>query len=98
MSALGRYIVCYDIPDDKRRRNVAQLLDGLGDRMQESVFEVLLDRTLLDGMVVRLGGLIEATEDRVAIYPLCSACDGRRVDLGLSISTPRPGQIKAIIA
>ena len=37
---MSRYIVCYDITDDKRRQRVAQIRDTYDDRIQESVFEL----------------------------------------------------------
>lgn len=35
-----RVLVCYDIPDDKRRGRLAKLLESYGDRVQYSVFIV----------------------------------------------------------
>ena len=32
-------VVCYDIPDDKRRNKISQILEGYGERVQWSVFE-----------------------------------------------------------
>ena len=36
------YVVTYDIPNDKRRKKVSDLLEGYGRRVQYSVFECLL--------------------------------------------------------
>ncbi len=36
---MTRFVVCYDIADDKRRQRVSQILDAYGDRIQGSVFE-----------------------------------------------------------
>ena len=33
-----RYLICYDIKDDKRRKKVADLLEEVAFRIQESVF------------------------------------------------------------
>ena len=40
---MRNWIVAYDIPDDRRRLAVANALEDFGDRVQHSVFEVLLD-------------------------------------------------------
>jgi CRISPR-associated protein Cas2 len=39
-----RVVVSYDISDDKRRRKVAQIMEGYGYRVQYSVFECDLDK------------------------------------------------------
>ncbi len=36
------YIICYDVPDNKRRKQIADLLEGYGSRVQYSVFECVL--------------------------------------------------------
>ena len=36
------YVVTYDIPSNKRRKKVSDLLEGYGRRVQYSVFECLL--------------------------------------------------------
>lgn len=35
-----RYLVAYDIPDDRRRKRISDCLAGFGDRLQYSVFVV----------------------------------------------------------
>lgn len=37
---MRRYLIAYDIPDDKRRTRLAKLLERYGDRVQYSVFVV----------------------------------------------------------
>jgi len=34
------YLISYDVPDDQRRLKIMHLLEGLGERVQYSVFEV----------------------------------------------------------
>ena len=88
-----RYVVCYDVPDDKRRLRLAKCLDGYGDRVQYSVFEAVLDRSLFDKMIADIQGLIDAETDRVVVYALCAACAGRRVYLGaLPLGGAPPGE------
>lgn len=86
-----RYVVCYDVPDDRRRTKLAKLLDGYGDRVQYSVFEVLLERTLFDNLIEDVGVLIDRSEDRVIVYALCAACAGRRLAIGVGDDLVPPG-------
>lgn len=85
---LNRYVVSYDIVNNTRRVRVAQCLDSYGQRVQKSVFEVLVSKALLTRMTRDLVALIDAGEDRVSIYPQCTACEARRVDLGLAPDRP----------
>jgi len=52
------YLVSYDIPDDKRRTKLAKTIKDFGDRVQYSVFECLLDKSLLDKMTDRIDKII----------------------------------------
>lgn len=45
MPEKGRYIVVYDIEDDRERLRVGKLLEGFGRRVQKSVFECPLTRS-----------------------------------------------------
>ncbi len=69
------YIVSYDIPDDKRRIKLAKILKDYGDRVQESVFECILDKNLLDKMTKKIDKVINQKEDSVRIYTLCANCE-----------------------
>ena len=85
-------VVCYDIPDDKRRSKLAQCLEALGDRVQYSVFEAVLPRPLFDKMVQQLQEIVDPEEDRIAIYRLCATCKERSVFLGLAEVEEAPGE------
>lgn len=85
-----RYVVCYDVPDDRRRTRLAKCLDGYGDRVQYSVYEAVLDRVLFDNLVEHVQALIDPAEDRVAVFPLCKGCAGRALRLGMQ--APVPGE------
>jgi CRISPR-associated protein Cas2 len=79
---LMRYLVCYDIPSDRRRLRVARALEAYGFRVQYSVFECELNRALLQEVNHRLGRLIEHASDSVRIYPLCTSCAHGCITLG----------------
>ena len=69
------YLVSYDIPNDKRRTKLAKTIKDFGDRVQYSVFECLLDKSLLDKMTGRIDKIIVEKEDSVRIYCLCANCE-----------------------
>ena len=63
-----RYLVCYDIGDDKRRNRLADVLLDFGPRLQESVFLVDLDEELLDRMKERVGRTVDPMVDVVHVF------------------------------
>ena len=87
-----RYVICYDIPDDKRRTKVAKCLDGFGDRIQWSVFEAVMDHALIDKLIAKVQDLIDPDEDQVRIYALCAACAKRVRTLGAVAPGPEVGE------
>jgi CRISPR-associated protein Cas2 len=64
------YVVVYDIPCDKRRKKVADLLEGYGRRVQLSVFECVLNVDQYDELRKRLQKRVKLAEDNVRFYPL----------------------------
>ena len=73
-------LVCYDIPDDRRRKKVAKALAGLGRRVQYSVF--LVHRAGSAEIAATLSPLLRPAEDDVRIHPLCGTCEPKAVLLG----------------
>jgi CRISPR-associated protein Cas2 len=64
------YIVVYDIPCDKRRRKIATLLKGYGQRVQYSVFECVLPDAKYRELQNRLKPRLNFAEDNIRFYPL----------------------------
>jgi CRISPR-associated protein Cas2 len=64
------YIVTYDIPCDKRRKKVSDLLEGYGKRVQYSVFECVISDAKYNELRDRLKKRIKLKEDSVRFYPL----------------------------
>lgn len=79
------WVVAYDIADDRRRAQVARLLEGGGARVQYSVFECRLNRTEMQALRRRLLEVTEPDQDRLRFYPLCGPCSARIVEQGLGI-------------
>lgn len=66
-------VVCYDIPDNRRRSRVGKALEGFGARVQKSVFECDLDHKHIEKLKQKLKKLLHA-EDSVRYYYLCREC------------------------
>jgi CRISPR-associated protein Cas2 len=64
------YIIAYDIPDHKRRKKVADLLEGYGKRVQYSVFECVLTVDKYRELCQRLRRRVKLEEDSIRFYPL----------------------------
>lgn len=67
-------MIAYDIPDDRRRTKVHQILLGFGKWTQYSLFECFLSRQELVLLQAKLAEHLEAREDSVRFYPLCATC------------------------
>lgn len=66
-----RYVISYDISDDKRRRLVAKIMEGYGYRVQYSVFECDLSKTQLRTLKKGLRPLVNKLEmDSIRFYAL----------------------------
>ncbi|NJK66942.1 MAG: CRISPR-associated endonuclease Cas2 [Microcoleus sp. SU_5_3] len=66
------YVVVYDMPDDKRRQKVHDLLKGYGTWVQYSTFECVLSSSKFTELQKRLSRLVVLTEDSIRFYPLSS--------------------------
>lgn len=62
-----RYVVAYDIRDDKRLRSVHKTMKAYGWAMQYSVFVSDLDRMELIQLKLRLADIIEHSSDSIAV-------------------------------
>lgn len=80
------YVISYDIPDNRRRTQLAKVLKGFGTRVQYSVFEAHLTRTEYNALKRAVDGVIDLSEDSVRYYALCGACVGR-------IEVPAVGEV-----
>jgi CRISPR-associated protein Cas2 len=76
------YVVAYDIPDDKRRKNIHKLLLGYGKWTQYSLFECFLTRKELVLLQAKLEQHLDAVRDSVRFYPLCANCVSKVETIG----------------
>ena len=76
--ARRRYLVAYDIREDRRLRNVATCVEGYGTRIQYSVF--VCDLSDQEKVIMRgdLEALMKSSEDSVMVIDLGAADDSSR--------------------
>ena len=67
----NRYLVIYDIADNKKRTKVAKLFEGYGMRVQLSAFEFSLTKIQYKKLQQKLFKIIN-DEDNIRIYQLNS--------------------------
>lgn len=70
------WMICYDISDDRKRRQTEQRLRRHGERVQWSVFECYLTRWHFEQLHRELLTIIDPQTDTLRCYPLCHWCDG----------------------
>ena len=70
------YLVCYDIANDKRLRQVFKVCKNYGDHLQYSVFECDLSLAEKAGFESELIGIIKPSEDQV-IFVVLGPAEGR---------------------
>lgn len=68
------YLICYDIKEDRRRRQVQHLLEGAGERVLFSVFECLLSDAQVKHIRKEIEKLIDPKADNVKYYEVCGLC------------------------
>ena len=84
-----RYVISYDISNDRRRQRIAKILQNYGWRVQESVFEVCLDDGLRRRLERQLESAWEAEEEgSIRIYPCCKTCLDGTSGVGNLIDVP----------
>ena len=96
MARRKRYLVAYDIREDKRLRRVHKTMKGYGWALQYSVFVCDLDAMELLAMRTDLGEIIHYALDSIAIVDLGSP-DGRGSDcfqfMGVANRLPTAGPV-----
>ena len=78
-----KYVVTYDISNDKRRTKLSDLLGTYGVRVNYSVFEIELNQTKLDKLLyeIELKKLINKKYDSIRFYHLCKNCVPKSFDI-----------------
>lgn len=88
-----RYLIAYDIPDDRRRTRIAKTLSSYGERMQFSVFLVDLSQAALVTLTDSIEEQMDRSEDSLLICDLGTSTDANRRSiryLGSQAEMPKP--------
>ena len=80
--ARRRYLVAYDIREDRRLRSIATCLEGYGDRIQYSVFICDLSEQEMIGLRTEIEALMKWSEDSVMVVDLGTPDSTRFLFLG----------------
>jgi len=83
-----RYLISYDVRDDRRRNRLAKFLLDYGDRVQYSVFECDLTDKTLDSLLKGIVEYISTDEDNVRVYRLCAECVKHARSFGSQVERP----------
>ena len=83
-----KYLIAFDISNNKRRAAVVRQCLASGYRVQKSVFEAFLEKEQVADFEESMHGLINLDTDSVRIYPLDKVADenirivgcGRHID------------------
>lgn len=69
----SRYLICYDIVNDKMRHKLAEMLLDYGDRLQMSVFEADLSDNDVEIILSRAKNYVTDI-DSFRVYFICKTC------------------------
>ncbi|HET8682390.1 MAG TPA: CRISPR-associated endonuclease Cas2 [Micromonosporaceae bacterium] len=94
--ARRRYLVAYDIREDRRLRSVATCMEGYGDRIQYSVFVCDLSDQEVVEMRSDIETRIKSSEDSVMVIDLGRADDSTRF-LFIGQHEPLPANAAVIV-
>lgn len=81
-------IAAYDVREDDRRARLAAVLQTFGDRVQKSVFVLLLDLADLEELTQRATHLIDTQTDSFMVFRQCESCWKQTLTVGQA-STPQ---------
>jgi len=89
-----KYVVTYDISNDKRRTKLSDLLGSYGERVNYSVFEIELSEAKRETLLheIELRKLINKKYDSLRFYHLCENCIPKSFDIA-NREDPFEGQI-----
>ena len=86
----NKYVVSYDICNQKRLNKAAKIILDYGIRVQKSVYEVELNSAQFTELCRRLSSIIKAEEDGVKLFKLCEVCTNKRISIGVDVPQLEP--------
>lgn len=69
-----KYLITYDIENDKRRKKISDELEAFGYRVNYSVFECELNQTKLRKLREKIEEILDEKYDSVRFYHICENC------------------------
>jgi len=85
-----KYVVCFDISDDKKRRIIGDILSEFGVRVQRSVFEIEINKNSLKKILAEIEKYIDK-DDSIRFYPMHNDTIKKSIFLGFG-SFPFDGE------
>jgi len=85
-----RYLICYDVTENKARARLVRVLEGQAYRVQKSVFEGFFSAEEIDKLKSHCRKLIDEKTDTLRFYPLCERCEGRMEGFGQMVRVHCP--------
>ena len=89
-------VVAYDITSNRRRKKISDRLCRDGNRVNLSVFEVLVTQSDFKRLQADLNSLIKAETDTIIYYPMCLDCIARIERTGVGSRTPSPPAVLSV--
>jgi len=83
-------LVVYDIPEDKRRNQLATFLEGQGRRVQKSVFECYMSLSEMKQLHQQIAKRVKPEEDNVRLYWITADALRRTLTIGSEPPEPPP--------
>ena len=80
--AILTLIAAYDVRHDDRRARLAAMLQSVGDRVQKSVFVLMIDSQSFSELQLRAGQIIDPDTDSLLFFRQCATCWDSHVPLG----------------
>lgn len=81
-----KYMICYDITDDRDRNKVVKELLKIGIRTQYSVFETEISAKKLKVVLNKLKVIINPKTDSIIVYPLSEKTYKKVIRVGNNVS------------
>jgi len=70
-----KFVITFDITDDKIRRKVVNILQEYSYRVQKSVFEGFFSNDAISECIKKCTEAINPKVDSLRFYPLCKNCE-----------------------
>ena len=78
-----KYLVAYDISNDKKRKKLGDIFEEFGFRVNYSVFEIELNKTKLNKLLkdIEHKQLYNKKQDSIRFYHICKNCESKSFEL-----------------